>query len=72
MNRKTLSRRLKDWNASRYTQLSSIKPILVPAIDAAFHTTQDNDDTIARNLTDQGMSISSREVKKIRLENDWR
>jgi len=39
------------WEASRRTRLSNEDPDLVSAIDAAFHTTDHTDETIATNIT---------------------
>lgn len=41
------------------------------AIQETFHATEQDDDTIAQNLTHQSISTSSRQVKRIRLENNW-
>jgi hypothetical protein len=46
---------------------------LVSAIETAFHTTQHDDEIIARNVTAQGIPTTRNQVKEeIRLANNWR
>jgi hypothetical protein len=45
---------------------------LVSAVDAAFHTSQHNDQTIANTLSATGLATTQRQVKRIRLANGWR
>lgn len=42
------------------------------AIEAAFYTTQHNDETIAQNVTSQSIPTTCNQVKQIRLAHDWR
>lgn len=71
ISRNTLSRRLNEWNVNRYSQTASVNATLVSAVKEVFHTTDQNNDTIAQNIINQGISTSSRQVKKVRLEHDW-
>jgi hypothetical protein len=45
---------------------------VVGYIDGQFHTTLDDDKTIATQLNTQGYPITASGVKKIRLDNGWR
>jgi hypothetical protein len=44
----------------------------VSAVEAAFHTTQHDDETIAHNITTQGIPTTRNQVKEVRLANSWR
>jgi hypothetical protein len=50
ISRNTLSTQVNAWNISRYTTTASSDTILIAAIDAAFHTTHYDDQTITSNL----------------------
>jgi hypothetical protein len=45
---------------------------LVSAIDAAFHTTYHNDQTIADNIAGQGITTTRNQVEEVRLAHGWR
>ena len=60
----TLERRCKQWVFTR--RGLSTEP------DARFHTTFDNDQTIAKQLNTFGYPITGATVKNTRLANGWR
>jgi hypothetical protein len=68
----TLSTRCVAWEASRRSRTAASEPALVSAIETAFHTTQHDDEAIARNVTAQGIPTTRNQVKEIRLANNWR
>ena len=72
VNKNTLSTRCIAWEASRRSRTATAEPALVSAIEAAFHTTQHDDETIARNITAQGIPTTRNQVKEVRLVNGWR
>jgi hypothetical protein len=47
-------------------------PILVERVHDRFHTTTEDNPTIAANLCAEGLSISARQVKTLRLTEGWR
>jgi hypothetical protein len=72
VSKNTLSTRCVTWEASRRSRTAASEPALVSAIEAAFHTTQHDDETIARNITTQGIPTTRNQVKEVRLTNSWR
>jgi hypothetical protein len=66
----TLKRKLKQWGISR--QGLAAEPFVVGYINNQFHTTLDNDNTIATQLNTRGYPITASGVKEIRLTNGWR
>jgi hypothetical protein len=72
VSRNTLSARCVAWEAIRYSKTSVSEPALVSAVETAFHTTHHNDETIARNITTQGIPTTQSQVKKVRLAHGWR
>jgi|SRR6266516_4645582 len=72
VSRNTLSTRCVAWEAIRHSNTSVSEPALVSAVETAFHTTHHNDETIARNITAQGVSTTQSQVKKVRLAHGWR
>jgi hypothetical protein len=71
ISRNTLSSRVNAWATDRNRTASS-DTTLVSAVDAAFHTSQHNDQTIANTLSATGLATTQRQVKRIRLANGWR
>lgn len=57
------------WNISRRTYTSPYSPALISAIEAAFHTTQHDDHTIAQHISNQA---TQNQVKEILLAQGWR
>jgi hypothetical protein len=45
---------------------------MVSAVETDFHTSHHNDETIARNITTQGIPTTQSQVKKVRLAHGWR
>jgi hypothetical protein len=72
ISKNAFSRRCVSWEASRRTRLSNEDPDLMSAIDAAFHTTNHTDETIAANITAQGIPTTANQVQVVRLANGWR
>ena len=62
--------RCKEWGLS-YRGLSSNATVLA-SISQEFHTTTNNDESIASTLNAHGLPISSRQVEAGRLSNGWR
>src|SRR2546421_3752652 len=62
----TLERRCKQWGFTRRGLSTE------PAVVARFHTTFDNDETIAEQLNTFGYPITGAIVKNARLANSWR
>jgi hypothetical protein len=52
----TLQSRCVAWEATRRTRTAGTAPTLIEAVEAAFHTTDYNDQTIADNITATGFS----------------
>ena len=69
IGRVTLIKRCAAWQANRRSTTADDEPTLVAAIEAAFYTTQHNDDTIADNIIAQGIYTTAAQVKKIHLIN---
>jgi hypothetical protein len=55
ISRNTLSARCTAWEASRHSRTAASEPALVSAVEAAFHTTPHDDETIACNINAQGL-----------------
>lgn len=72
VSKNTLSTRCVAWEASRRSRTAASEPALVSAIETAFHPTQHDDETIARNVTAQGIPTTRNQVREIRLANNWR
>jgi hypothetical protein len=72
VSKNTLSTRCVAWKAIRHSKTSVSEPALVSAVETAFHTTHHNDETIARNITTQGIPTTQSQVKKVRLAHGWR
>lgn len=72
VSRITLQRRIVAWEASRGTSTSASDPELVSAIEAVFHTTQHDDQTIAHYITSQEILTTQNQAKEIRLAHGWR
>jgi hypothetical protein len=71
IGRNAFSQRCVAWEASRHTRTPAIDPALVAAIDTAFHTSEHDDSTIARNVTAQGIPTTRNQVEEIRLAHGW-
>jgi hypothetical protein len=65
-----LGLRCKEWKASRRGATTDEKAI--EKVYWRFHTTTEDDATIVKKLTDEGISIFSRQVKELRLQRQWR
>jgi hypothetical protein len=61
-----LKARCKEWGLSRRDAAED--PNIIDRIYERFHTTTENDSTIANRLGDEGLSISARQVKRARLK----
>ena len=66
----TLKRRCKQWGISR--RGLSTDPAVLDYINSQFHTTLDDDATIARGLNERGFPVTASTVKDMRLANGWR
>jgi hypothetical protein len=66
---RTLKAYCQRWNITRQVRFSDA---VVSLIDTEFHTTLHDDATIARRLTDQGFSISARQVRSVRTAKGWK
>jgi hypothetical protein len=66
----TLRRRCKEWGITR--RGLSAEPAVVSHINTQFHTTFDDDKTIASQLNTLGYPTTASTVKDIRLANGWR
>jgi hypothetical protein len=74
ITRRSLQRRLSEWNIQTERALSA-KKITGPVIEAvqqAFCLNFATDRVLAQQMKDQGIDISARQIKKIRLANGWR
>jgi hypothetical protein len=67
---KTLRRRCKEWGITR--QGVGDDPAVVEYINKQFHTTLNDDETIASQLTGLGYLIIATRVKVVRLAHGWR
>jgi hypothetical protein len=65
-----LKARCKEWGLSR--RGATTDPAAVERVYDRFHKTTENDSKIAAALTAEGLSISSRQVKELRLQYGWR
>jgi hypothetical protein len=72
VSKNTFSSRCVAWESSRRTRIAASNPALVSAIDAAFHTTYHNDQTIADNIASQGITTTRNQVEEVRLAHGWR
>lgn len=72
VSKTTLSSRCVAWAASRRTTTAASDVDLVSAIDLAYHATNHSDETIAQNITAQGILTTMNQVKEIRLAHGWR
>lgn len=72
VSKNTLQKRIIAWDAGLQTKTSVLDPELIPAINTAFHKTQHDDQTIARDITSQGIPTTQNQVKDIRLAHGWR
>jgi len=71
IGRNAFSQRCVAWEASRYTRTPATDPSLAAAIDTAFHTSEHDDSTIARNITAQGIPTTRNQVEEVRLAHGW-
>jgi hypothetical protein len=62
-SKNTLSSRCVAWAACRRTTTAASED-LVSAIDMAYHTTNHSDNTIAENITAQGIPTTMNQVKE--------
>lgn len=65
-----LKNRCKDWGFSR--RGASTDPTILNRVRDRFHTTTEDDSTIATTLSAEGSYVSARQVKRLRLANGWR
>jgi hypothetical protein len=65
-----LKARCKEWGFSR--RGATTDPAVLEQVHDRFHTTTEDDSTIATKLGAQGLSISARQVKELRLQHGWR
>jgi hypothetical protein len=72
ISKNVFSKRCVAWAVTRRTITPATDPALVSAIEAAFHTTQHDDATIATNIIAQGISTTRNQVEEIRLAHGWR
>ena len=70
IGRNAFSQRCVAWEASRHTRTPAIDPALVAAIDTAFHTSEHDDSTIARNIAAQGIPTTRNQVED-RVRCHW-
>jgi len=71
-SKRSLIRRCKEWEASRWTTSSPSNSSLLEAIQNAFNTTFDSDEAIAQKLNSQGLQTTPNQVQEIRLKYGWR
>lgn len=72
LSKNTLSSCLIAWGASQSTRADPNDPSLINAIQAAFHTTRHNDETIANNLQAQRFDTTTNQVREIRIAQNLR
>jgi hypothetical protein len=65
---RTLRDYCKRWNLSHPVASEAV----VSFIDTQFHTTLNDDATIARELNDRGFPVSARQVRSIRTAKGWK
>ena len=71
IGRNTISKRIVDWKIGHLSTTSAFNPTLISAVEEAFHTTGDDDQTIAQDINTQGIATTSNQVKSIRLAHNW-
>jgi hypothetical protein len=71
ISKNIFSKRYVAWEVSRRTRTPATDPVLLSEIDSAFHTTHHDDETIARNITAQGLPTTPNQVQEIRLTRGW-
>lgn len=67
---KTLRRRYQEWGISRRGLGND--PVMVEYINKQFHTTLNDDETIASHLSASGYSVTASTVARVRLAKGWR
>lgn len=67
VSKSTFQRQIIAWDVGRQTKTSVDDPKLISAINIMFHATQHDDETIARDVTSQGIYTTSNQVKEICL-----
>jgi|tagenome__1003787_1003787.scaffolds.fasta_scaffold20898812_2 hypothetical protein len=70
IDRKTLQRRISQWGIQR--RGLSEDPDVAAQVDYLFHHTAKDDAEIASHLANQGLHLTARQVKSIRLAKGWR
>jgi glycerate kinase len=68
----TLQARYVAWETTRRTTTAGTNTPLIKAVEAAFHTTNHSNQTIADNITASGLHTTRNQVKEIRLRHSWR
>jgi hypothetical protein len=71
VSRNTLSTRVNAWEASRQSRTADSDPTLLAAIEREYHNTHHDDSAIAEALITQGIHTTQRQVKRVRLANNW-
>jgi hypothetical protein len=65
-----LKARCKEWGLNRRGDAAN--PDLLERLCHRFHTTTEDDSTLATKLGEEGLSITARQVKRLRLKHGWR
>jgi hypothetical protein len=65
-----LKQQCKTWGVSRRGAAADERT--VEQVYQRFHTTTEDDATIAKKLSNEGLSITARQIKDLRLQRHWR
>jgi hypothetical protein len=65
-----LKQQCKPWGVSRRGAAADERT--VEQVHRRFHTTTEDDATIAKKLSSEGLSITARQIKDLRLQRHWR
>ena len=60
------------WETTRPTRTAGTNSKLIEAVESTFHITNHSDQTIADNITAQGIPTTRNQVEEICLKNGWR
>jgi len=72
ISKNTFSTRCIAWEPRPRSKSAGSTPVLVSAVEGAFHTTRHDDETITGNINAQGIPTPQSQVKKVRLAHGWR
>jgi hypothetical protein len=64
VSKNALSTRCVAWSATRRSGTSVSERMLVAAVETGFHTTQHDDETIARNINAQVIPVTQSQIKR--------